>query len=180
MDSSNTYLKRGAGKAKGTIKKDAFYAFYKNNAKQPLLDKKEYNAFLKELLVNFSEAIVELGLELKIPKVGKLRIKSNPLHFFKKDGQRAKSLRPDWERTWEYWHKKYEGLTRQEITEIKNKPIIFHENDHTQNEFYEHYWDKITTILKFKSFYNFKASRQYSRLIAKVVKDPNRKIFYYG
>lgn len=176
----NTYLKRGKGKTKGNIKKEAFFVHYKNNAKQLLISKKEYNSFLKELLIKYSEEIVTTGLELKIPKIGKIRIKSNPLHFFTKEGKRAKSLKPDWKKTWDFWFKKYEGLSKQEITEIKNKPVIFHENEHSQNEFYEHYWDKITAVLRYKSFYSFKASRQYSRLIAKVVKDPNRKIFYYG
>jgi hypothetical protein len=66
------------------------------------------------------------------------------------------------------------------ITEIDNKTVIYHENEHSNQEFYEHHWDKLTANLKYKNFYKFKPSRQYSRLIAKVVKDPNRKTFYYG
>ena len=86
----------------------------------------------------------------------------------------------NWKDTWDYWYKKYPGLTKEEIVNINNKPIIYHDNEHTNGEFYEHYWDNSTINLKYKSFYNFNASRQYSRLIAKVVKDPNRKTFYYG
>ena len=179
MQKNNIY-KRGKGKNTGSIKKEAFFKFYAANAKEKLIEKKVYNNFLKELLHNFSTAIVELGLELKINKIGKIRIKSSPLKFFKKDGTRAKSLKINWEATWNYWHNKYPGLTRDEISEINNKTLIYHENEHTHQEFYQYYWDNITSTLKYKSFYSFKASRQYLRLIAKTVKDPNRKTFYYG
>ena len=175
----NSFLKRGKGKAVGAVKKNDLYAYYKKNVENPV-SQKVFNAFVKELLETFSETIVRTGLELRIPKVGKFRVRSNNLHFFKKDGTRSKKLKVNWEKTWNYWFQKYPGLTRNEIVAIKNKVVIYHENEHTQQEFYEHYWDKLTTVLKFKSFYNFKASRQYSRLIAQVVKDPNRNVFYYG
>ena len=174
------YLKRSAGKLKGTVRKDNFYNYYKANAKETVVDKKIYNKFLKELLETFSTKIIELGLELKINKIGKIRIKSNNLKFVKASGEIAKNLKIDWKATWEYWHSKYPGLTRQEITELNNKRVLFHDNEHTNHEYYSHYWDNLSIPLKFKSFYKFKPSRQYSRLIAKVVKDPNRKVFYYG
>lgn len=180
MKKNNTYLQRGKGKNTGSVKKDAFFAFYKEHAKEPIVDKKVYNHFIKELLDKFSRAIVTEALELKLNKIGKLRVKSNPLKFFNKHGEKYKSLKVNWEKTWTNWHKKYVGLSRQEITEIENKPLIYHENEHSGQEFYSHYWDNITVPLRYKTFYNFKASRQYLRLIAQVVKDPNRKVFYYG
>lgn len=180
MLSNSTYLKRGQGKVKGNIKKDAFFSYYVENAKEKTVEKKTYNKFIKELLEVFSTAIVEKGLELKINKVGKLRIKSNTLYFFKKNGERNKSLKVNWEATWTHWHNKYPELTRDQIVAIPDKKLVYHENEHSSQEFYRHHWDKLTINLRYKSFYNFKASRQYLRLIAKVVKDPNRKIFYYG
>jgi len=173
-------IKRGKGKQLGDVKKKDFYTHYKANAKEELISRPLYNSFVKELLNAFSSAIVELGLELKINKVGKLRIRSKKLHFFDKNGKRCKSLRVNWEATWNYWHTKHPDLSRDEIINLKNKSVIYHENDHSSGEFYEHFWDKFTNNLKYKSFYVFKPSRQYSRLIAKVVKDPNRKVFYYG
>ena len=176
----NNFLKRGKGKIAGDIKKDQFYKYYLENAKEKIVIRSTYNKFVKDLLQTFSQEIVEKGLELKINRVGKLRIRSREMHFFKKNGERSKSLRVNWSATWDYWGIKYPGLTRDEITQITNKTLIYHENDHTNQEYYEHFWDNFTTNLKYKSFYTFKASRQYSRLIAQVVKDPNRKTFYYG
>ncbi len=173
-------IKRGKGKLTGNVKKNDFYKHYKANAKETLVNQSLYNSFLKDLLGAFSDAIVELGLELKINRVGKLRIRSKKLHFFDKNGKRCKSLKVDWQSTWDYWKSKYSDLSKEEIIKIKNKTVIYHQNDHSSGEFYEHFWDKFTNNLKYKSFYVFKPSRQYSRLIAKVVKDPNRKVFYYG
>lgn len=180
LEISNTYLQRGKGKLCGDIKRRHFFAFYKKNAKETQVTEKQYKAFLTELLTIFSEKIITEGLELKINQVGKLRIKSEKTHFFKKNGERSKSLRPNWEKTWEYWFTKYPGLSRQEIVDIKGKIVIYHDNEHTDGEYYEHLWDKTKSVVKNRMLYDFKASRQYSRLLAKTVKDVNRKVFYYG
>ncbi len=180
MIENSTYLKRGEGKLKGAIKKNSFYNYYIKNAKETIVSRSVYNNFLKELLQAFSTSIVEIGLELKINKIGKIRIKSNNLNILNKEGKVTKALKVNWKATWDYWQNKYPGLTRQEITELPDKRVLYHDNEHTNYEFYSHYWDNLSIPLKFKSFYSFKPSRQYSRLIAKIVKDPNRKTFYYG
>lgn len=180
MEENKDYLKRGKGKLTGEVKRYHFFLHYKKNCKEKQVSEKTYRAFLKDLLSSYSTEIVTTGLELKLVGLGRLRVRTNALHYFNKDGKRSKGLKPNWQATWEFWEKKYPGLTRQQITEIENKTVIFHENDHSQQEFYEHFWDKITSQMKFKTFYKFKPARQYSRLIAQVVKDKNRKVFYYG
>ena len=175
-----SYLKRGKGKKTCDVTKYDFFSHYRRNVKLQKLERKAYSAFLKDLFSTYSELIVREALELKLGKLGKIRIQSRQLHPVNKDGKLAKSLQVDWMKTWGYWEVEYPGKTRQEITEIKNKPVLYFENEHTNGEFYRHIWDNSTAIVKYKRFYKFKASRQYSRLIAKVVKDPNRKVFYYG
>jgi hypothetical protein len=176
----SNYLKRGEGKHKADIRKYDFYSHYRKHTTYERLDRKAYSAFLKDLLAAYSEAIVKENMELKFGKLGFVRVQTRKLHFFKKDGKRAESLQPNWKKTWEYWEEIYPGKTRDEITEIKNKLVVFHENDHTNGEFYRHLWDKTTSIVKYKSFYKFIPSRQYSRLIKEMVSDPNRTVFYYG
>jgi len=119
-------------------------------------------------------------MQLKLGPLGYLRVKANKLHFFKKNGEKSKSLKVDWPTTWKMWEKTYEGKTRDEITELKGKKVVYFMNDHTNQEFYQHYWDRLTSSVKYHRFYEFTPSRQYSRLINTVVKDPNRKIYYYG
>jgi hypothetical protein len=173
-------LQRGKGKIVGNIKRRQFHAFYVKNRKEKELSTNEYKSFLTELLNEFSNAIVTEGLELKIPSVGKIRIKSEKIHLVRKDGTMSKSLRPDWKKTWEYWFSKYEGLSREEIVALEGKKVLFHDNEHTDGEFYQHYWDKHNVQFTNNNCYKFTASRQYSRLLAKTVKDINRKVFYYG
>lgn len=176
----NNYLKRGKGKTTGDIKKYDFYSHYRKNAILERLERKQYSNFLRDLLILYSEAIVKENFQLKLGKLGYIRVQSKKLHFFTKEGERSKTLRVNWQTTWEYWESKYEGKTRDEIIEIKNKKVLYFENEHTNKEFYRHLWDNVTAVVKFKRFYKFKPSRQYSRLIATIVTDPNRTTFYYG
>lgn len=175
---NNTYLIRSSGKTNGNIKKKYFYTKYKKESSRPL-NERTYNTFLKDLLQSYGEAIVKEGLELRMGNLGRIRIRSKQLHFFKKDGNKAKSLRPNWKACWELWETKYPNSTRDEITKINNKPVVYHDNSHTQGEFYEHFWDKTTAITKYQSFYNFSPSRQFSRMINQIVNKPNRTVFYY-
>ena len=177
---SHDYLKRGTGKITGDIKKYDFFSHYRKNTKFEKLNRKTYSNFLKDLLTTYSETIVKENLQLKLGKLGIIRIQAKKLHFFKKNGQRARTLKVDWGTTWEYWEKKYQEKTRDEIITLKNKKVIYFENEHTNQEFYQHLWDNATAIVKYKRLYKFKPSRQYSRLITTVVTDPNRKTFYYG
>lgn len=176
----SNYLKRGKGKHKADVRKYDFFLHYKQNTTFEKLDRKAYSAFLKDLIKAFSEAIVKENMELKLNNLGFIRVQAKPLHFFKKDGTKAKSLKVDWQRTWAYWEEKYSGKSRDEITEIKNKHVVYHENSHTNGEFYKHLWDKTTSLVKYKSFYKFIPSRQYSRLITEIVSDSQRTVFYYG
>lgn len=174
------YLKRGKGKKTGDIKKYDFFSHYRKNAELEKFDRKTYSAFLKELLSAYSEAIVKENMELNLGPLGRLRIKSRKMEMFNKNGEFHKGLKVDWNASWEYWEIKYPNLSRDEIVAIKDKTVIFHENEHTSNEIYTHLWDKTTAIVKFQRFYTFSASRQYRRLINEVVNDPDRKVFYYG
>lgn len=172
-------LQRGKGKNVGSIKKDDFFKYYTEKAKLTKVNRVKYNNFLKDLLQTFSEAIVKEALELKLNQLGKIRIRTKMLNLIKPDGELGK-LKVDWKATWDNWYKKYPELTRDQIVKQEGKKLLYHDNEHSNQEFYIHYWNNFTTNLKYKSFYEFKASRQYSRLLAQIVKDPNRKIFYYG
>jgi len=161
------------------IKKKDFRDFYMKNHKEKSLTTSQYNAFLSDLLKRLATAIVEEGIEVKIARVGKIRVKTEKMPILNKESKFNK-LSPDWQATKTYWAVKYPGLTPEELKAIPNKTLIYHENNHTDGEHYRHYWDKTTSILMRVHLYKFKAARQFSRLIAKTVKDPNRKVFYYG
>lgn len=175
----NNFLQRGKGKNIGSIRKKDFFKYYQDNAKLTKVDRIKYNGFLKDLLETFSIAIIKEALEIKLPQIGKIRIRTKLLNIIRPNGELSK-LKVNWKDTWEFWFKKYPGLTKEEIVKLEGKQLLYHDNEHSNQEFYIHYWNNFTTNLKYKSFYEFKPSRQYSRLLAQVIKDPNRKIFYYG
>lgn len=177
---SNNFLKRGKGKNTGDIKKYDFFSHYRKNTEYEKLGRKEYSAFVSELLEQYSEAIVKENLELKFGRLGFIRVQAKKLHFFNKEGKLSKSLKPNWKKTWESWHKKYPELSKDEIVAIKNKKVIYFENEHTDGEFYSHLWDNATALVKFKSFYKFKAVRKYCRMISEEVNKQPRTVFYYG
>lgn len=172
-------IQRGKGKHISSIRKNDFYKYYQKNAKLTKVDRVKYNGFLKEVLETFGKLIIEEGLELKLNQIGKIRIKTKMLNLIKSNGDLSK-LKVNWKATWDHWFSRYPNLSREEIVKIKDKKLLYHDNEHSNQEYYVHYWNNFTSNLKYKSFYDFKPSRQYSRLLAKVIKDPNRKIFYYG
>ena len=172
-------IQRGKGKHISSIRKNDFYKYYQENARLTKVDRIKYNGFLKEVLETFGRLIIEEGLELKLNQIGKIRIKTKMLNLIKSNGDLSK-LKVDWKTTWDHWFSRYPNLSREEIVKIKDKKLLYHDNEHSNQEYYVHYWNNFTSNLKYKSFYDFKPSRQYSRLLAKVIKDPNRKIFYYG
>lgn len=173
-------LKRGKGKNIGEIKKQDFFQFYKDNAKNKIINKTIYNRFLGELLQTYSELIVREAFELKLNNLGKIRIKSDQLRLTDKDGNLSNTLKVDWGKTWEYWYNKYPELTKSEIISLEGKKVLFHDNEHTNQEIYKHIWDRMTSDVRHLNLYTFKPSRHYSRLIKQVVSDPNRKVVYYG
>jgi hypothetical protein len=184
---------------KGDITKNDFWLHYKNNAKEgkkillktkdsegkqkikiKKLEKAEYNKFINELLKTYGEIIVKEAFELKFHRLGSIRIKSKKLSLLDENGKFNKGVKVNWVATWEYWNAKYKGKTREEILQIPDKTLIRFTNEHTENEYYYHFWYKERSVVKYRILYKFLPSRQFSRLIAKTVKEPNRKVFYYS
>jgi hypothetical protein len=174
------YVKRGKGRYNTEVKRKDFYKHYAKNHTAKRTDLTTYRAFLTELLHTLSTKIVTENLEVKIPMMGRFRIKAvnGTRLMFDEDG--TIKLKADWKATWEHWYKKYPGLTRKEILAIPGIKVLYYENKHSQGEIYKYHWDKYTAIFGCKSYYKFIATRQYNRLLAQTVKDPNRKVFYYG
>ena len=75
-------MNRGKGKTTGELKKKDFYNYYVNNSKEPTVPQSTYNKFIKELLNTYSKEIVEKWLELKLNKLGKIRIRTKKLNYF--------------------------------------------------------------------------------------------------
>lgn len=173
MDTQEIIIKRGAGVNSADIKLTDFTRNYRKHSKGQL-SARYYREIFKELCQEFSELLLS-GKEIKMTNLGRIRICARPMLFHK-----IKRMQPDWKATRELWKKQYPNLTAEEILKIKNKTILRHENDHTSNEYYQILWDKVTLNNKGTIFYKFVPARLFKRKLSEIVRNPQRKIFYYG
>ena len=179
MQQGSKYLKRGKGKTNTNVGRADFYKYYKNNAEEPYT-RKEYDRFITELFKQFGEAMVNDSLILNLKGLGIFRVMSFTYNPIDQEGKIKKSNKPNWQRTFEYWHKKYPDLTRDEILNLDEKlKVIYHDNDHSNNEVCKFVW-KPAMGLTNKKNYTFSPTRALSRMLAKELKNPIRKTFYYG
>lgn len=176
------FLIRGKGKFISDFKKKDLYKHYRANyTTGKAVTRQTYNDFTRELLTVLGELIVTEGIELRLYSAGCLRIKvieGNKLLFDKEGNFRKPNV--DWKRTWEYWYTKYPDLSRKEIVALPDKKVLFHENQHSSGEIYKFFWDRTTVTFNHQGYYEFVPTRTLVRLLAKTVKDPNRKVYYYG
>lgn len=175
------FLIRGKGKFISDYKKRDFYKFYRKNHKAKPVTRQIYFDFTRELLTLLGEVIITEGIELKLYSAGSIRVQAidGGKMMLDKEGNLRKP-NADWQRTWEFWYNKYPGLTRKEIVALPNKKVIFHENQHSNGEIYKFFWDRTTVMFNHQPYYEFVPTRTLDRLLAKTVKDPNRKVYYYG
>jgi len=108
------------------------YNIYKKESDNPV-DYKTYKSFYKDLFDNFYDELVK-GKRIQLPCNfgGMLIAKKRPSIYELEDGRVSTiAYRPDWKATKELWKTKYPGRELHELKEIKNKPIIFYKNEHT-------------------------------------------------
>ena len=155
------------------------YRYYKNKFSKrerdstAFIDYKTFSSIIKDFNKELSKLIIEEGAEFKMPvRLGfarirkyKKRIKLNP------DGTIDKSsMNVDWKETNELWKQEYPGLTREELKQIRNKPLIYHLNEHTDGCGFLLYWNKKGSNATNRSIYSMVFTSPNNRHLAKVLK----------
>jgi len=136
------------------------------------VDRKIFDKISGELFHAFAMSMIKEATTIKLTRLGDFRIRGFKPKYLNAAGElKAKILRPDWKKTKEYWAVKYGGLSAVELKKIKNKPIIYHMNEHSNGYSYETIWNKQTVAVKGKSCYYFKAARKYDRERARLIKE---------
>lgn len=181
------YIKR----SKNTIKKDYItrhlYAFYKTRTDKPV-SLKIFTEFLigsdsdfstsKGIIPQIMLKIINENFEWHMPfRFGFLSIKKYKPRKVDSKGKIKK--RVDYKASFEYWRKKYPGLSDQEIATIPCKPKIYHDNDITNEYQFKFYWNKYACNIKCNSAYKFYIQRYFKRYLSKKVRDPYFKTDYY-
>lgn len=176
------YLKKPRVTKTSDISKTEFHKFYNANRDRKLgtITRATYKAFIDDLFEELGLATVLENMNVELPLVGTIRIMSIQSKIVRKDGSLAKRC-PDWKRTWEYWNQEYPNLTRDEIIGLENKLVVFHENEHTDGEFYKFHWER-KTMKEFNNatLYKFEPLRHLKRLLSKEVSKPIREVFYFN
>jgi hypothetical protein len=167
--------KRGKGKYNSDYKAKDFYAFYVTNVSDPLPNKL-FRAIFKDFAEAIMLEIIYNGYELNLPaKMGSILIMEMPYEFrLTENGEVDKSrLIPDWKKTKLKWMKLYPDKTPEEISEIKDKPIVYLENEHSDETIKRWYWDKISCNFRYQNIYRFNATRAWDRVLANANKQKN-------
>jgi len=174
------YIKRGKNRIKPDYGIRDFFKYYKDNAKEPIIDYKKFVAIWKDCAEVIVRLIVYRNLDFSIPaRMGNLQIrKIKSKVFLNPDGSLNKNkMAVDYKASWEKWRKEYPDLTIEEIAKLKNKKPVYHLNEHTDGYRVKWVWDKFTCTVKNQSIYSLKMTRQNKQEVSKAIK--NYKTDYY-
>jgi hypothetical protein len=97
---------------------------------------------------------------------------------FNTDGSiRTDNLGVDWDKTLILWRKLYPEITkRSDYKQIKDKPIVFYTNEHTDGRVMRFYWKKKYSTLPNKSVYAFCPTQQHKTKLTEMIRrNPNKQ-----
>ncbi len=144
------------------------YKEYKKKNKENAVPLKDYIS----LCNNYNKFLMEevfKGYEVTLPmKLGTFQIigKKQDLKFHE-NGE--PNLPPDWKKTKELWDK---------CPECKEKKQrVFHTNDHTQGVRYKLHWSKKRVLIRNKSLFSFRLTRDNKRTIHTMLSKENKAYY---
>ena len=161
------------------------YKMYKKHFKGP--DRKcqanvpyvDWLRICKKFNQRIMNSIIE-GYIFKMPfHLGSIGIvEMKPRLKFKEDGTlNTDNLGVDWEKTLNLWKELYpEVKLRKEYKEIRNKPMVFYTNEHTDGRIVKFRWKKKGTNLINKSVYAFEVADRYKKELSNLLSyNPNKQ-----
>ena len=125
--------------------------------------------------------IIEDYKTLRMPaNLGTIRIRKYKKKIrLTKDGEvDVRSLYVDWKATRDLWEKEYPGKTMKELKLIKDKPMMYHTNEHTEQYVFRLFWNRSGCAIENKNIYSIVLTRTNKRRIAELVKsNPNTNYY---
>ena len=175
-------------KSKNKIKIDYtandIYKFYCNKTGNPKnLTQSQFSEITKGFFKIVITKMIYDNYEMQLPlKMGCLRIeKFKPKLKLNSYGNLDKrGLIPNFKATKELWNKLYPGV---DITEVRklypDRPVIYHENKHTDGFRHRWRWDKRTCLNSTASLYKIDMARANDRELAKALKNTKLLLDFY-
>lgn len=160
---------------------DIYNLYCKNTSNPRKLSQKQYTNILKRFFEEIINNIIYKSFEFNLPhRLGNIRIKKSKVKIkLDKDGKLDKTkLAPDWEACRKLWAREYPDKTWEEIIAIKDKPMVYHTNRHTDGYRHKWYWDKSTCLVRNSSAYSLEMCRRADRKLAKALKDETLVLDY--
>lgn len=123
-----------------------------------------------------NEAVVEAmleGHEFKLPyRCGILTINKSK-HNWKDMPDDLRYLKPDFNKCWQIWREKWPDKTDEEIKTIKDKPLVYFLNEHSDGYKASIRWRRLFTYTKRIGFYKFFPAKSFRRKLAQKMKQEN-------
>lgn len=156
------------------------YVAKKEEKNQTPLIESKFKGVAYSFMKGLSDLILKEAFEYKIPaRMGYLRIRSSKLKYKIRDGRIIpKKGIINWGECRKLWYEMNPGLTLKEIKLIKDKPIIFYTNEHTNGEVYRWYWDKHTCMVPRHTIYTFEPVKQNRIKLGEISNDDNFECKY--
>lgn len=155
---------RGKGRHNCQVKTKEFYQTYLEDTDNAV-DRATFGNVLNDINDSISKAIIRENYDFRVPyRLGYIRIKKFKNYFDKK------YLKPDWKKTNELWDKDPKAK--------KEKKLVYHFNEHTENYYFRFYYTKFTCNIKNKSVYSFKPTRDNARFLSNYIR-ANPEMDYY-
>jgi hypothetical protein len=145
------------------------------------LTQRQYGEILDKFFIKLMDVLIFKGQEFTMPyRLGNIRIRKhlNKLKLTPEGNIDKRHLRPDWGGCRKLWNKIYQGKTWEEIVQIKNKPMMYHENRHSEKYGHAWHWDKLTCLVKNNTAYTLDISRTNDRKLATALKRTDLSLDY--
>lgn len=171
---------RGKRKVIADYKFEDIYKFYKEQWKKKALSKKVVREIYKRLFPEIVKLIVFENLDYRFPsRLGYLRVKKKLVGpKLNEDGSLdTRTLSINWKKTKKLWIQMYSGKTKEEIKEIKDKPLVRELNDHSNNYRVTWFWDKTTCNIKNQNAYYINLTRDNDKILSSGVKTNNLNFY---
>jgi len=169
-------------KIKAEYRSDAIYKTYCKRTNNPKkVSKTVYLNILKDFFSGVTDILILKGAEFTMPfRLGSIRIKKSKVPIrITPDGKLDKRrLRPDWNKCRALWKELYPDKSWKEVVAIKDKPMRYHENKHTDRWQHSWYWDKSTCLVKNNTAYSIDITRSNDRKLAKTLKREDLRLDY--
>lgn len=136
-----------------------YHSYYnKNNSFK--VDRKTFSNIVSELNKVVVDTMLENGKDFKLPsRCGAIVIRKTKRKVKMVDGKIVNTNPPDWKKTLKLWESDKESKEK--------KTIIRHSNIHTAGYVFQILYSRSTANFKNKTFYSFKAARNFKRDLAK-------------